>query len=149
MRIGFPFGALTLCAALCGACGPVDAAGEGQPEPAGSSAASPLEVSMIQLIARAADFDGEYVRVFGFYNHEFEGTALYLHREDFEQHLSRNAIWMAGRAADDERYILVEGRFNARSRGHMGLFSGEIVDITRTVAWPPPGARRARESEAR
>ena len=150
MRIAFHLGLLTLCIALFGGCGAVDAAGGGQPGPARSSAARPLDVSMIQLIARPADFDGEYVRVFGFYNDEFEGTALYLHREDFEQHLSRNAVWVAGgRVEDDETYILVEGRFNARSQGHMGLFSGEIAGITRTLAWPPPAAQRARAGSPR
>jgi hypothetical protein len=99
---------------------------------------------LIQLIARPADFDGRYVRVHGFYNHEFEGNALYLHREDFEQILSRNGVWMEGKPESDEMYILVEGRFNARQHGHMGLFSGEIEAVTRTLAWPPAAAKRAR-----
>lgn len=43
-----------------------------------STVNEPLDVSMIQLIARPDDFDGEYVRVVGFYRHEFEGNALYL-----------------------------------------------------------------------
>jgi hypothetical protein len=50
-----------------------------------SSAEEPLDLSLIQLIAQPSDFDGEYVRVTGFYRHEFEANAPYLHREDYEQ----------------------------------------------------------------
>jgi hypothetical protein len=34
-------------------------------------------------------------------------------------------------------YVLVEGRFNANERGHLGLWSGEIEAVTRIVPWPP------------
>ena len=134
---------MTLCGALFMARSSLGAAAAQQPQR--SSPADPLDVSMLQLIARPADFDGQYVRVYGFYNHEFEGHALYLHREDFEQMLSRNGVWMEGKAADDEKYILVEGRFNAGQHGHLGLFSGAIESVTRTLAWPPAEAMRARQ----
>ena len=133
---------MTLCAALLMASRAVSA--DGSQQASGSSPASPVAVSLLQLIARPAEFDGRYVQVHGFYNHEFEGNALYLHREDFEQMLSKNAIWMQGKPEDDETYILVEGRFNATRQGHMGLFSGEIEAVTRTLAWPPAAATRAR-----
>jgi hypothetical protein len=76
-----------------------------------STVNEPLDVSMIQLIARPDDFDGEYVRVIGFYRHEFEGNALYLHREDYEQGLTKNGLWMDG----------------------AGMWSGEIAAVTRAV----------------
>lgn len=79
-----------------------------------SSAKEPLDVSMIQLIARPSDFDGEYVRVIGFYRHEFEGNALYLHREDYERGLPKNGLWMDGKPEHNMTYVLVEGRFNAK-----------------------------------
>jgi hypothetical protein len=37
---------------------------------------------MIQLIANPQAWDGKHVRVIGFLRLEFEGDALYLHRED-------------------------------------------------------------------
>jgi hypothetical protein len=102
-----------------------------------SSPDRPLEVSLIQIIARPSDFDGEYVRVSGFYRHEFEGNALYLHREDYAQGLRKNGLWMNGKADDNMKYILVEGRFNAQSLGHLGLWSGEIEAVTRTLRRAP------------
>jgi hypothetical protein len=32
-------------------------------------------------------------------------------------------------------YALVEGRFDARHTGHLGLWSGAIVDIDRCMVW--------------
>jgi hypothetical protein len=93
----------------------------------------PLDVSMIQLIARPDDFDGEYVRVVGFHRHEFEGYALYLHREDYERGLTKNGLWMEGAPEHDGAYVLVEGQFNARKTGHLGMWSGEIEAVTRIV----------------
>lgn len=90
---------------------------------------------MIQLIARPDDFDGEYVRVIGFYRHEFEGNSLYLHREDFEQSLTKNGLWMDGKAEHNMTYIVVEGRFNSKRSGHEGMWSGEISAVTRIVPW--------------
>jgi hypothetical protein len=116
------------------------AAADKQPR---STPQQPLDVSMIQLIARPDDFDGEYVRVFGFFRHEFEGTALYLHREDYEQGLSKNGFWVDGDPAYSMKYVLVEGRFNAKKHGHMGLWSGEIEQVSRMDPWPPGGPRAA------
>jgi hypothetical protein len=99
------------------------------------STVNELGVSMIQLIARPSDFDGEYVRVTGFYRHEFEGNLLYLHREDYEQGLTKNGVWMDGKPEHNMTYILVEGRFNAKRTGHLGLSTGEIEAVTRIVPW--------------
>jgi len=109
-----------------------------------SSARQPLEVSLIQLIANADAFDGEYVRVRGFYRREFEGTAIYVHREDYERRLTRNGLWVSGDVAFDQQYVLIEGRFSATRRGHLGLYSGEIGEVTRAIPWPPSGAGDAR-----
>ena len=107
-----------------------------------SSVERPLDASLIQLIARPSDFDGEYVRVRGFYRHEDEGTALYLHREDYERVLTKNGFWMDGKAEYNMTYVLVEGRFNAKRLGHLGLFGGEIEAVTRILPWPPKGTTR-------
>ena len=44
---------------------------------------------------------------------------------------------MAGDPAHNMKYVLVEGRFNARDHGHMSLWSGAIEAVTRMVEWPP------------
>ena len=101
------------------------------------------DVSMVQLLANPERYDGLRVRVIGFVHLEFEGQAVYLHREDFDEALLGNALWVdfrpgtlsASRPIGD-RYVLLEGTFDAHHRGHMGLFGGTIGDITRAGPWP-------------
>jgi hypothetical protein len=100
------------------------------------------DVSMIQLIANPQQYDGKPIRVMAFLNLEFEGNALYLHREDFDKSILANAVWIS---LDDQQirtskkfsggYVLVEGVFNAKDRGHLGIFSGSIQQITRIQSW--------------
>ncbi|HKA08570.1 MAG TPA: hypothetical protein VKD71_15030 [Gemmataceae bacterium] len=113
-------------------------------EKPGSSPRQPLAVSLIQLIATPDAFDGKHVRVQGFVRIEHEGSAVYLHREDAEHMLTKNGLWLAASDAAPEgskeaevkdRYALIEGRFIAKNKGHLGLWSGAIEDITRMQAW--------------
>jgi hypothetical protein len=100
------------------------------------------DVSMIQLIANPQQYDGKPIRVMAFLNLEFEGNALYLHREDFDKSILANAVWIS---LDDQQirtskkfsggYVLVEGVFNAKDRGHLGIFSGSIQQINRIQSW--------------
>jgi len=99
-------------------------------------------VSMIQLIANPQQYDGKPIRVMAFLHLEFEGNALYLHREDFDKSLLSNAVWIS---LDDQKirtskkfsggYVLVEGIFNAKDQGHLGSFSGSIQQVTRLQSW--------------
>jgi hypothetical protein len=108
-----------------------------------ANAADPVSVSMIQLISTPGDFDGKRIIVMGVPRIEFEGNALYLHREDYEHALTKNALWLTA-TGDQEaawkllegQYVLVEGTFSAKNTGHFGLFSGAIHNITRFHAWP-------------
>ena len=98
----------------------------------------PGEVSLVQLIANPADFAGKRVRVFGFCRLEFEGTALYLHRDDAEWGIAKNGFWLgvgwpvpeSFRPLGDE-YVLVEGVVDPQRKGHMGSWSGSLIEITR------------------
>ena len=58
------------------------------------SAAEPLDVSMIQLLGTPEKFDSKFIRVYGFLRLEFEGKALYLHKEDYSQGLTKNSVWV-------------------------------------------------------
>ena len=95
---------------------------------------------LVQLIADPEDFDGERVRVEGFLHVKFEDNALYLHREDADHLVGRNAAWISfdGKvggdpSAFDRRYVLVEGVFRADEHGHMGAYSGTIEDVNRVM----------------
>jgi hypothetical protein len=94
-------------------------------------------VSMIAIIANPERFDGKRVRVDGFLILEFEGNALYLDKDAHEGGLTKNAVWIDAPAWADTRaqkrltgrYAHVEGTFNPRHHGHLGLWSGALEDV--------------------
>ena len=106
--------------------------------------ASADNVSIVQLIANPERYDGKSVQLIGFLRIEFEGTAVYLHREDYERGIEKNALWinlptgMSEAQADavNGQYVICLGTFDAAHQGHMGLFSGEIKNIERLQLWP-------------
>ena len=116
------------------------------------AAEMPKDVSIVQLLATPEKFNGKLVRVFGFLRLEFEGDALYFHKEDYEQGLTRNALFVYMPEGSEPRpkdvpgntesinshYVLMEGIFHGDVHGHMGLFGGGIKQITRIIPWPPP-----------
>lgn len=106
------------------------------------STSQPVQVSMLQLIATPERYDGKTIRVTAFLHLEFEGNALYLHREDYENALVSNSI--AIEFTDTEAmtskkyqnsYVLMEGRFSATTRGHFGAGQGSLSQITRLIGW--------------
>ena len=102
--------------------------------------------SLIELVARPEAYDGKRVRVIGFVNFEFEGNGLYVSREDWEQSILRNGVWIdppPGFESDsapssrqpNQRYVIVEGTFHAGRGGHLGMWSGSLGSVTRLDAW--------------
>jgi len=106
--------------------------------------ASADNVSIVQLIANPERYDGKRVQLIGFLRIEFEGTAVYLHREDYERGIEKNALWIniptgmskAQSDAVNGQYVICLGTFDAAHHGHMGLFSGEIKNVERLQVWP-------------
>ncbi len=102
----------------------------------------PQDVSLIRLIANPNDFDGKPVRLIAFLRLEFEGDALFVSRADYENRISKNGIWIdipdpVEKEASEysDRYVLVEGMFSAKDKGHMGLFSGALQKVSRVEVW--------------
>ena len=102
---------------------------------------TPMEVSMIQLIANPEKFDGKKVVLTGFLNLEFEGNALYLHRDDFVYGQMKNGLgltlserWAKSASRWSRHYVRVEGVFNAREAGHLGMYSGSIEHVAQVRA---------------
>jgi len=101
------------------------------------------DVSVLQLIANPQPYDGKRVRFIGFLRLEFEGDAIYLHREDYQHQISQNALWInlphdmtkQEQQAVNMHYVICAGVFQASKHGHMGMFSGEITEITRLQSW--------------
>jgi hypothetical protein len=107
------------------------------------------DVSLVQLIANPQLWDGRRVRLIGFLRLEFEGNALYLHKEDYLNRISNDAIWI-DRPQDlgstqqktiDNHYVICEGTFRAKNHGHMGMFSGTINNINRIEPWGNDSAK--------
>jgi hypothetical protein len=98
--------------------------------------------SLFALIARPELFDGKRVRVIGFVNFEFEGNGLYPSREDWQQNILRNGLWIDPPVADtlgkrsapglpNRQYVIVEATFRAGAGGHMGMWSGALEKVSR------------------
>ena len=108
---------------------------------------SSIDVSLINLIATPEKYDGKLVRVIGISFLEFESNGLYLSKEDLENGVTKNALWIeinpqtVGKTEKElskynGKYILVEGVFIKDNTGHMGLKSGSIMNISRFEPWP-------------
>lgn len=93
-------------------------------------------ISIVQLIAEPDKYDGKAVLVSGFLRLEFEGNILYMHKEDYEYGLYKNAVWIVRNKEIDENahgvdlhYVELAGTFSAKEQGHRSLTSGSIRDI--------------------
>lgn len=99
--------------------------------------ADSLDVSLIQLIAAPEKYQGKAVRLMGFLRLQFEGNAIYLHKEDDEQSLYKNGLWLdlpAGRRTAsqlDGNYVIVEATFDGKDKGHLDRWSGSLTNVTR------------------
>ncbi|MEQ9231572.1 MAG: hypothetical protein RIF46_12890 [Cyclobacteriaceae bacterium] len=99
---------------------------------------------MIKLIVTPEKYHNKEIIVSGFLNLEFEGTAIYLHEEDFKNGLSKNGFWVnfSDEVTKDQlsiansNYVMLRGTFDSERRGHFGLWSGTIRNITSVTPLP-------------
>ena len=95
-------------------------------------------VSIISLLGDPKRYAGHRVTVTGYVRIEFEGDAVYFHKEDFDNMLTHNALWLdmggAKTSGLKEGYAYVEGVFDPDAHGHLGLFGGTLKNITRLDA---------------
>ena len=101
-------------------------------------------VTLLQVLARPEKYDGKEIQIIGYLRLEFEGNCLYLHKEDYDHAIIGNDIWVdvtekieRQKRALNDRYVIIQGIFDAKRLGHMGLSSGTLKDITRCDAWGP------------
>jgi len=97
-------------------------------------------ISLIQLIQHPDQFHLQKVRVIGFACLKFEGKSIYVSKQDFENAITKNAIWLDIGLTEDikkyhETYVLVEGVFDKDNLGHLKLYSGSIKDLQRIEHW--------------
>ena len=99
---------------------------------------------MINLIANPDKYDEKKVQVIGYLHLEFEGNGLYLHKEDYDHAITKNAIWVDLGSKHPEvrdlkqyndHYVIIGGTYDSHMKGHMSLNSGSIKKVTRLDVW--------------
>jgi len=102
--------------------------------------------SLVELITRPEIYDGRRVRVVGWMNLAIGDSALYLSQNDWENGLTRSAVWIdpppnflidrgPTGPQPNRRYVIVEGTFKATRRGHLDRYSGALEAVTRLDQW--------------
>lgn len=115
------------------------------------------DISIIELIANAGAFDGDLVRLTGVLNIEFERDLVCLSKEALRYNVTKNCLavgfdedslgldraTLRGFTGD---YVLIEGTFKARDKGHMSMSSASVREVKRLLPWErvmapdPPGS---------
>jgi hypothetical protein len=99
--------------------------------------------SIVRLLANPDRYDGKRIRIEGYLRVAFEGTAIYLSKDDADYAISSNGFWVdfdKDEIADDVaakfdgKYVLIEGRFNKDNRGHMSAWQGSVEHVNRVLA---------------
>jgi hypothetical protein len=116
--------------------------------PKGGPDIGPENVSLIQLIANPQLYDQKRIRFIGYLHLEFEGDAIYFHRDDFLYGITNDAVWINlpkdikpdQLKAVNDHYVICSAKFVAGRHGHMGMFAGELDDVTRVEIWSSRGS---------
>ena len=107
-----------------------------------SAHAETVDATLLQILANPVKYHNKVVRLIGYLHLKRYDDAVYLHEEDYTHALYGNAIWVD--ATDDmrnhekklsDRYVILEGFFDAEKRGPMGAYTGTIRKIMRCEAW--------------
>ncbi|MCO6455636.1 MAG: hypothetical protein J5I93_10110 [Pirellulaceae bacterium] len=104
-----------------------------------------FQASIVQLLAHRDRYHGKKIQIKGFLHVRFEDSAIYLSKDDGEHGITTNGFWVSFEKANvpfegavgpgefDRKYVVIEGTFNARSRGHHSAWQGSIEKISRVV----------------
>jgi hypothetical protein len=101
-------------------------------------------VSMIRLIATPEKYHDKEIIVSGYLNLQFEGNAIYIHKQDYENGLTKNGLWVnfseevpKVQISDaNGKYVMLRGTFDMERTGHFGLWSGTINKIVSVTPLP-------------
>jgi len=111
-------------------------------------------ISIVALIANPEKYEGDTVMVAGFLNLEFEGNALYIHKDDYEHRIFKNSIWVDVDRDSlksyfnkyNQKYVMVQGVFY-RDQGGFGSFSGSVKTISNIYIQPSGAPRPPKEKK--
>ncbi|PYL97885.1 MAG: hypothetical protein DMF18_01205 [Verrucomicrobia bacterium] len=99
-------------------------------------------VSLVALIANPEKYDNHHVGVEGiaYFDSKNGINGIFLTREDKENANGQNAVFVVFTASVknpdqfNNRFVLVQGRFDAQDKGHLGSFCGTVKDVIRVHA---------------
>ena len=110
-----------------------------------SAEPEPIDVGMVALLGSPHRYSGKRIRTTGFLVINFEGTAVYLHEEDYRYAMYGNAYDLDLPGPQQERYrtlnlkhVLIEGTTFAADGS---VWGGRMTRITRLELWPSSGPR--------
>ena len=101
-------------------------------------------VSLVRLITYPEKYDGKRIMVIGYLHLEFESDAVYLHKQDNDNDLSKNGFWVnfsetltkvINPSHYNDKYVLLIGTFDFNHKGHMDMYGGTLRNITWIYEW--------------
>jgi hypothetical protein len=105
----------------------------------------PSMATLLQILSNPNLYDGKEVEFIAYLNLEFESDTLWLHKEDRENAILGNSIWVSATPEMEKnkkqlrnKYVLVRGIFDSNNHGHLGMHSGALKSITKCVIWSDP-----------
>lgn len=95
-------------------------------------------ISLTNLITTPEKYHNEKVMVTGYLNLEFEGNGIYLSEADYLNNIHKNGLWVSfGKDLEIEplvsfnkKHVSIIGTFDMNDKGHFGLWSGAIIEIS-------------------
>ena len=104
-----------------------------------------FNASIVQILSHRDRYHGKRVQIEGYLLVRFEGTSIYLSKEDAVYGMTRNGFWVsfdkravpydgiAGPVQFHRKYVLIEGTFDKDNMGHMSLWQGAIENVDRVL----------------
>lgn len=105
------------------------------------------QVQLAEVLAHPEKYHGKRISVVGYYHGEFEGNSLSVDEQASRSNDYKRSVWrsepstFADKAAIKDKnnsWLRVEGVFLRGPGGHLSLWPGEIVRLTRVEPVPKP-----------
>ena len=90
-----------------------------------------LFVSLIHVLQNPDQYADKPVRVVGVASVKFEVTGLYVSLDDMRNAVTKNALWIEVPSNEETlgelsgKYVIVEGVFDQKGKGHLGMWSAQ------------------------
>ena len=95
-------------------------------------------ISIIELIANPNKYHKKKVEVQGYFTNEFEGTAIYVSKNDFQTSIFKNGVYLYYAKGAMQRfgidppfqgYMTIVGIYNKDKKGSYNFFSGGFEEV--------------------